>query len=87
MGKYLVYHVDKGLSFVPTETVDRLSFTAVGEDVHDQGDARICGEGTINQAFPRWNAAARAKPVSQRMRAPRLETYKPRKTSNIWGRR
>jgi hypothetical protein len=45
VGKYLVYHVDKGLSIVPTETLNHLSFMGVGEDVCDRGDAVICGEG------------------------------------------
>jgi len=44
--------------------LDRLSFIAA-EDVYEQGDALACGEGTINQAFPRWNPATREKTVRQ----------------------
>ena len=58
MGKYLINHINKGLSVVPAQTLDRLSLITVREDVCDQGNAFICGERTVNQAFPRWSAAA-----------------------------
>lgn len=58
VGKYLVYYVNKGLSIVPTQKLDRLYFIIIGENCRDQGDALICGKGTANQTFPRWNSVA-----------------------------
>jgi hypothetical protein len=63
VGKYLIYHVNEGLSIVPAQTLDRLCFIAVGEYVCDQRDALIFGERTIDQAFPGWNAAGRERLV------------------------
>ena len=63
VSKYLIYHVDEGLSIILTETLNLFSFIAVREDGHDQGDAFIRGTGTVNQAFPCCNAATREKPV------------------------
>jgi len=54
MGKYFIYHIDKGLSIFPTETTNRPDLIVVGEYLRDQGDAFICGKGTPNQAFPCW---------------------------------
>ena len=45
--------------------LNRIGLPAVGEDVRDQGDALICGEGKINQVFPRWDAATREKSTGQ----------------------
>lgn len=36
MGEYLVYHIDKSLGIVPTQVLDRTSFTAVREEGRDQ---------------------------------------------------
>ena len=36
LGEHLIHHVDDGLSFLSTETLHRLSFTAIGEDGVDQ---------------------------------------------------
>ena len=36
---------------------------AAREDDPDWGDALICDEGTVGQAFPRWSAATREEPV------------------------
>jgi len=61
--RHLIYHVDKSLSVIATQALDHFDFIAVGEDGLYQGDALICGEGTINQALPRWNAAVRDESV------------------------
>ena len=36
VGRYLIYHINKGLSIVPVKTLDRLGSVAVGEYVHEQ---------------------------------------------------
>ena len=43
--------------------LNNLNFVTVGEDVRDQGDAFIRGEGTNYQALPRWNTSANGKTV------------------------
>ena len=53
-----MHYIDKGLSVVPVQTLDLLSFTAVREDAYDQGDTLVRSGGTINQAFPCWSATA-----------------------------
>ena len=63
--KYPIYYVDKGLGILPAETPDCLDFIAIRKDLCDQGDAITWVEGTINQAFPRWNSPAREKQVRQ----------------------
>ena len=60
IGKYFIYHIDKGLSIFPTETTNRPDLAVVGEYLRDQGDAFICSKGTPNQAFPCRKTAARA---------------------------
>ena len=51
--EHLIHHVNDRLSFVSTETLHRLSFTAIGEDGVDQGYTLVCREGVINQPPPR----------------------------------
>ena len=63
--KYLIHHINKRLSVTSAQMLNHLSIIAVGEDIRDQGDALIRAEGTINQAFPDWNSAAREKVVRQ----------------------
>ena len=63
MGGHLVYHIDEGLSIIPTEILDYLSFIGIGEDVRDQGYALFSDVRVINQAFPCWEAAVCTKPI------------------------
>ena len=48
MEKYLVYHVNKGLSILSANIHNLCSFVAVGEVLLDQGDTFIESEGAIN---------------------------------------
>jgi hypothetical protein len=44
-GAHLVYHVDKGLSVVPTEVTDHLDLILVREDCPNERDDFVRGEG------------------------------------------
>ena len=63
MGKYLIYHIDEGLSIITTKVLNRLCFVTVGKYVRDQGDLVVRTEGKFDSVLPRRNAAACEKLV------------------------
>jgi len=60
-GRYLIYHIDKGLSVIPTERFDRVNLITIREDFRDQRDTLVCSTGTVKQASPCRNATVREK--------------------------
>lgn len=78
MGKYLVYRIHKRLSIVFAKTPNKLGFVVV-EDVRDQSDSLVRRERTINQPFPCWNTASRAKKSGWHRDAFRVELTNHRK--------
>ena len=86
-GRYLVYCVDKRLSTISTEILDRLSLIRVGENVRNQGDALFCGVMVVDQAFPCWEATACMKPIRPANLGSKDKPHKSRETSSAWGRK
>lgn len=82
---YLVHHVNKGLSVIPTELLDCFCLSAVGEDDLDQIDVPICGNGTTNQTFPCQGATTREKLVrTANMRFQDLGLQTARNFQRLW---
>lgn len=52
MAKYLVHHIDEGLSIVSAKTPNNLDLFAVGKDIVNQGAPFARSEGAVNQSFP-----------------------------------
>jgi hypothetical protein len=51
---YLVYYINKSLSIFSTEISGLLDLITVGEEICNQTDALIHGEGMADQLFPAW---------------------------------
>ena len=52
---YFVYYVDKSLSIVPLEAIDRIAPIFTRENRLNQGGKFVQGEGTSDQTFTGWN--------------------------------
>jgi hypothetical protein len=63
-GTHPVYQVDKGLSIISGEMLNRLYFIIVREDGRYQGDALVRGRGMADQSFPEWSAAVYERIIS-----------------------